>query len=358
MIQIKTPDEIALMRAAGLVVGRARWQRAAGRGRARASPPASWTRSPRTRSAAEGAVPSFKGYHRGFPATICASVNDEIVHGIPGPRGAARGRHHLASTAARSSTAGTATRRSRSRSARCARSCRELIRVTEESLWRGLAAALAGGRLTDIGAAVESSIRVRSGAGTASSRSTAATASAPRCTRTRTCSTTAGPAAGRGWCRAWRWRSSRWSPWATRHPGAGRRLDGRHRRRVVRGALGAHGRVTEDGPWVLTAWTAARPAGELGVRWRSGHEHGPVGRTAAGRDADRTRWRSSRGLARAADGRARRAAGAAYAARPGRLRRSPRPAAERAAPAARPAGRRPATARSRWRLTGVSWSTC
>ncbi|MGE5226624.1 MAG: type I methionyl aminopeptidase [Planctomycetaceae bacterium] len=31
---------------------------------------------------AEGAVPSFKGY-RGFPATICASLNDEIVHGIP-----------------------------------------------------------------------------------------------------------------------------------------------------------------------------------------------------------------------------------------------------------------------------------
>ena len=32
-----------------------------------------------------GAVPSFKGY-QGFPASICASVNDEIVHGIPGPR--------------------------------------------------------------------------------------------------------------------------------------------------------------------------------------------------------------------------------------------------------------------------------
>jgi len=29
-----------------------------------------------------GAVPSFKGYH-GFPATICASVNEQVVHGIP-----------------------------------------------------------------------------------------------------------------------------------------------------------------------------------------------------------------------------------------------------------------------------------
>ena len=34
---------------------------------------------------AEGGVPSFKGY-RGFPASICASVNSEVVHGIPGSR--------------------------------------------------------------------------------------------------------------------------------------------------------------------------------------------------------------------------------------------------------------------------------
>jgi len=34
---------------------------------------------------AAGAVPTFKGYH-GFPASICVSVNDEVVHGIPGPR--------------------------------------------------------------------------------------------------------------------------------------------------------------------------------------------------------------------------------------------------------------------------------
>ena len=33
----------------------------------------------------EGAIPSFKGY-RGFPAAICASINEEIVHGIPSPK--------------------------------------------------------------------------------------------------------------------------------------------------------------------------------------------------------------------------------------------------------------------------------
>lgn len=32
-----------------------------------------------------GATPSFKGYH-GFPASICACINDEVVHGIPNPK--------------------------------------------------------------------------------------------------------------------------------------------------------------------------------------------------------------------------------------------------------------------------------
>jgi len=33
----------------------------------------------------EGAAPAFKGY-RGFPATVCVSINEEVVHGIPSPR--------------------------------------------------------------------------------------------------------------------------------------------------------------------------------------------------------------------------------------------------------------------------------
>jgi len=37
-----------------------------------------------------GARPAFKGY-RGFPASICPSINDEVVHGIPGPRTLAEG---------------------------------------------------------------------------------------------------------------------------------------------------------------------------------------------------------------------------------------------------------------------------
>jgi len=104
-----------------------------------------------------GAISSFKGYH-GFPATICASVNDEIVHGIPSDRpiqdgdvvsidcGAIlNGWHGDAAF-----TVGVG---------RIDPKDRELILACEASLWAGIAAAHLGGRLTDIGHAVERTIK-------------------------------------------------------------------------------------------------------------------------------------------------------------------------------------------------------
>ena len=64
-----------------------------------------------------GGIPSFLGYH-GFPASICASVNDRVVHGIPSAAEILAPGIWCPSTAARSSTAGTATRRSPSASGR------------------------------------------------------------------------------------------------------------------------------------------------------------------------------------------------------------------------------------------------
>ena len=114
-VEIKTPEQIALMRGAGLVVGETLELLRAG-GRARASRPASSTRlaEEHIRAARRDAV--FLAT-TAFPATICTSVNDEVVHGIPGDRVARATATGLASTAARSSTAGTATPRSPSRSA-------------------------------------------------------------------------------------------------------------------------------------------------------------------------------------------------------------------------------------------------
>src|SRR5438067_2319092 len=82
MIQYKTEAEIALMREAGLVVGRTLEKL-----RAAAAPGVSTADLDAIAEEAirgEGAVPSFKGY-RGFPACICTSINDQIVHGIPSP---------------------------------------------------------------------------------------------------------------------------------------------------------------------------------------------------------------------------------------------------------------------------------
>ena len=155
-IEIKTPEQVTMMREAGLVVARTlRTLAAAVRpGVTTAELDALAEREIR----AAGATPSFKGYH-GYPATICTSVNDEIVHGIPSPArrlrdgdiisidcGAiVRGWHGDAAV-----TVGVG-----SISAEQA----GLLKACEAALWRGLAQARAGGRLGDISHAVETSIR-------------------------------------------------------------------------------------------------------------------------------------------------------------------------------------------------------
>ena len=154
-IEIKSSDQLATMRAAGLVVARTL---AALRDHvAPGITTADLDAVARDCLATEGATSSFLGYH-GFPAVVCLSVNDEVVHGIPGPRvlvdgdllsidfGAiVDGWHGDAAI-----TAGVGT---------LSDADAELSRVTEESLWAGIAAARVGGRLTDIGHAVETSVR-------------------------------------------------------------------------------------------------------------------------------------------------------------------------------------------------------
>ena len=104
-----------------------------------------------------GATPSFLGYH-GYPATLCVSVNDEVVHGIPGGRvvedgdvvsidcGAIVGGFH--GDAAVTVCVGEVPH-----------DVRRMVAACEEALRRGLAAVRDGGRLSDIGAAVEGYLR-------------------------------------------------------------------------------------------------------------------------------------------------------------------------------------------------------
>ena len=104
-----------------------------------------------------GATPSFKGY-RGFPASLCTSVNAEIVHGIPSPNvvlregdlikidaGAIVDGYH-GDSAATWVVGGDDT---------VAPEVLDLINRTRAGMWAGLCAAIPGGRLTDISAAVE-----------------------------------------------------------------------------------------------------------------------------------------------------------------------------------------------------------
>jgi methionyl aminopeptidase len=156
MIQIKTADEIALMREAGLVVSRALQKLAA-------TVAPGVTTGDLDRIAEESirgddGVPSFLGY-RGYPATICTSINDEVVHGIPASRRKLREGDIV------SIDCGAIVNGWHGDSAVTVPvgpvrpELTELMRVTEESMWAGLAAAVSGGRLSDISASVERSIR-------------------------------------------------------------------------------------------------------------------------------------------------------------------------------------------------------
>ena len=154
-VEIKTPLQIDAMRRAGLVVGTTLELL-----RAHVRPGVTTAgldavAEDSIRSA--GATPSFLGYH-GFPASICTSVNDEVVHGIPGGRVLADGdvisidcgaivdgwHGDAAITVAVGAVPAEVT---------------ELMRVTEEAMWRGIAAAHLGGRVTDISYAVERYVR-------------------------------------------------------------------------------------------------------------------------------------------------------------------------------------------------------
>ena len=156
-IEIKTSEQIDLMRVAGRLMGETlELLRDAAR-------PGVSTQEldtlAETNIRDHGGVPSFLGYGvPPFPATICASVNDEVVHGIPGPRTLAEGDVISIDCGAivegwHGDAAITVP------IGEVADDVRDLLRVTEESLWRGMAAARLGGRVTDISHAVESYVR-------------------------------------------------------------------------------------------------------------------------------------------------------------------------------------------------------
>jgi methionyl aminopeptidase len=162
-IQYKTAEQIRLMRRAGLVVADAldavqESLRAGVTTRELDAVAQDVIRS-------AGAIPSFLGF-QGYPATLCISVNEEIVHGIPGGRqivagdivsvdcGAILSGWHgdAAFTAIVPPEQGPVDEQDA-----------ELVEVTRQALWAGVAATVEGERLNAVGAAVENHVGDRFG---------------------------------------------------------------------------------------------------------------------------------------------------------------------------------------------------
>ena len=104
-----------------------------------------------------GAKPAFKGY-RGYKRSLCTSINEEVIHGIPSAKRTLREGDIVSldfgvlldgyyGDSARTVAVGA-----------IGDEARRLLRVTRESLEKGLAAARPGGRLSDIGAAVQAHV--------------------------------------------------------------------------------------------------------------------------------------------------------------------------------------------------------
>jgi methionyl aminopeptidase len=104
-----------------------------------------------------GATPAFKGYH-GYPATICASVNEEVIHGIPS------GRRILNEGDVISIDVGASLDGYFGDSAitlavgKVSEEAATLLRVTDESLYKAIEAVRLGGRISDIGHAVQAHV--------------------------------------------------------------------------------------------------------------------------------------------------------------------------------------------------------
>jgi methionyl aminopeptidase len=114
-----------------------------------------------------GATPSFVGY-QGYPATLCVSVNHEVVHGIPGPTVIQAGDIVSVDCGAivhgwHGDSAFSAIVPAADGSSVATEQDTDLVDVTEQAMWHGIAAIVAGNRLNAVGAAVEDLVGGRYG---------------------------------------------------------------------------------------------------------------------------------------------------------------------------------------------------
>ncbi len=151
MIILKSPSEIAVMKVAGSILAAVLEEL-----RAAIRPGISLAeldKKAEQKTRQYNAIPAFKGYN-GFPASLCASVNEEVVHGIPGSRILKNGDivgldfgviyQNFYADSAITVPVGT-----------ISEEAKKLIKVTEEALFKGIHQAQSGNRLYDISGAIQ-----------------------------------------------------------------------------------------------------------------------------------------------------------------------------------------------------------
>ena len=152
MIPIRTREELALMRRAGSLL--AEVMRKVGAAAKPGISTAELDNLAEQLIIERGALPAFKGY-KNYPATICTSINEEVIHGIPGPRRLEEGDLvsldlgliHKMFYSDIAVTVGVG---------KISPEAQRLIQVTRNSLTEGIRKARAGNRLSDVSHAVQS----------------------------------------------------------------------------------------------------------------------------------------------------------------------------------------------------------
>jgi len=102
----------------------------------------------------QGAVPNFKGYN-GFPATACISINNEVIHGIPSKRRIIREGDIVSIDLGAELHGYQGDNAATFAVGAIAPEAQRLMDITEQALYKGIEAAISGGRIGDISAAVQ-----------------------------------------------------------------------------------------------------------------------------------------------------------------------------------------------------------
>ena len=108
----------------------------------------------------EGAKPNFKGYS-GYPATACISINNEVIHGIPSSSRKIKSGDIVSVDLGATINGYNGDNAATFAVGEISDTAKRLIDATRESLYEGIKAAVAGGRIGDIGHAISSYVEAR-----------------------------------------------------------------------------------------------------------------------------------------------------------------------------------------------------